>query len=356
MRLNVKLSPDLERQLIDTSMVPLSEADDHILTIETTSAMPAPLPEPTRLLPSILGPTSSARRASASASASQSGKLVIPTWATLNRSHPSGATESSLQQRKPGIAGPYGYQPDFMRSPHRHIPSDSPVKRRSSTALLPLSPTSPDGQAASLGSPSSRQGSTSSLAQQGSLTKASGLVKQGSLLGSGLPSIPTGSIPKQGSLPSGCARRPSLLALSGLHSLPEHDPYLGPPKPKNSPRRTSSFMTGNLNTPPPGKSGSRKASFEESTAHSAVMPMFSLEAQKDVLDASLMEPELVDQSAPPQIVRADTAHLLVELSRSSTSGSLEAHASAAAALPPVLASPHLLCCYSSAYRCMWVSV
>ena len=354
MRLNVKLSPDLERQLIDTSMVPLSEADDHILTIETTSAMPAPLPEPTRLLPSILGPTSSARRASASASASQSGKLVIPAWATLNRSHPSAAIETSLQQCKPGIAGPYGYQPDFMHSPHRHISSDSPVKRRSSTALLP--PTSPDGQAASLGSPTSRQGSTPSLVQQGSLIKASGLVKQGSLLSPGLPPIPIGAIPKQASLPSGRARRPSLLALSGLHSLPEHDPYLGAPKPKNSPRRTSSFMTGNLNTPPPGKSGSRKTSFEESTAHSAVMPMFSLEAQKDVLDASLMEPELVDQSAPPEIVRADTAHLLVELSRSSTSGSLEAHASAAAALPPVLASLHLLCCYCSACRCMWVSV
>lgn len=42
MRLNVKLSPDQERQLLESSMVPLTNEEDHILVIETASAMPAP--------------------------------------------------------------------------------------------------------------------------------------------------------------------------------------------------------------------------------------------------------------------------------------------------------------------------
>ena len=42
MRLNVKLSPDQERQLLESSMVPLTVEEDHILVIETASAMPAP--------------------------------------------------------------------------------------------------------------------------------------------------------------------------------------------------------------------------------------------------------------------------------------------------------------------------
>lgn len=42
MRLNVKLSPDQERQLLESSMVPLTSEEDHILVIETSSAMPAP--------------------------------------------------------------------------------------------------------------------------------------------------------------------------------------------------------------------------------------------------------------------------------------------------------------------------
>lgn len=331
MRLNVKLSPDLERQLIDTSMVPLAEADVHIMIIQTTSAMSAPLPQPSRNPPSVLGPASSAMRASSSAP--QSGKLVIPTWATPNRSHPTAAVETALHSRKPGVAGPYGYQPDFM---HAHTAtnqlSHAPNRANSSLALLPPS-ASPDGQVTKAGLPISRQDSTSTLA------KPSGLVKQGSLLGPGLPSISTGS-PRQTSPSSGRARRPSFLALSGLHSLPEHDPYLGPPKPKNSPRRiSSSFLTGNLSTPPPGSCGSRKGSFEDSTAHSASMPMISLTAQINILDASLTEPEVIDQTGP-----ADPANLLVELSRSSTSGSLEAHASAAAAaVAPVLVTALFLC-------------
>lgn len=349
MRLNVKLSPDLERQLIDASMVPLTE--EHILTIQTTSAMSAPLPQPTRNLPSILGPASSAMRAASSAS--QSGKLVIPTWATLNRADSIVHIEGSLLSHKPGAAGPYGYQPDYMhvRSPTGRL-SELPIKRNNSAALL-SSPTSPDGQAPQTGSPVSRQASKSSLAlsgglvKQGSVGKLSGLVKQGSLLGPGLPPrsgeggpVPTAPLLKQGSLPSGRGRRPSLLALAGLHSLPEHDPYLGPAKAGASPRRTSSFLTGNLSTPLPSSYGSRKGSFEDSTAHSATMPMISLEAQMDVLDASLTEPELVDQRRPEELARSDASHLMVEVSRSSTSGSLEAHA-AAAALPPVLVS--LLC-------------
>lgn len=42
MRLNVKLSPDQERQLLESSMVPLTNEEDHILVIETASAMPTP--------------------------------------------------------------------------------------------------------------------------------------------------------------------------------------------------------------------------------------------------------------------------------------------------------------------------
>ena len=44
MRLNVKLSPDQEHQLLETSMVPVTEADEQVLTIETTTAMPAAAP------------------------------------------------------------------------------------------------------------------------------------------------------------------------------------------------------------------------------------------------------------------------------------------------------------------------
>ena len=60
MRLNVKLSPDQEHQLLETSMVPVSETDQHVLTIQTTTAMPAPtqalLVTP---LPAVLAPSAS---------------------------------------------------------------------------------------------------------------------------------------------------------------------------------------------------------------------------------------------------------------------------------------------------------
>ena len=72
MRLNVKLSPNLERQLIETSMVPVNEAADHVLTIQTTSAIPAPLPQRLPSLPSILAPTTRA-----ASSASQSGERPL---------------------------------------------------------------------------------------------------------------------------------------------------------------------------------------------------------------------------------------------------------------------------------------
>ena len=51
LRLNVKLSPDQERQLLESSMVPLSDEEDHILIIETLSAMPAPVASPQLLQP-----------------------------------------------------------------------------------------------------------------------------------------------------------------------------------------------------------------------------------------------------------------------------------------------------------------
>ena len=60
MRLNVKLSPDQERQLLETSMVPIIEEEDHILTIQTTSAIPAPAAPLNQIVaPAILGPSSS---------------------------------------------------------------------------------------------------------------------------------------------------------------------------------------------------------------------------------------------------------------------------------------------------------
>lgn len=43
LRLNVKLSPDQERQLLESSMVPMDNDEDQILVIETASAMPAPV-------------------------------------------------------------------------------------------------------------------------------------------------------------------------------------------------------------------------------------------------------------------------------------------------------------------------
>lgn len=51
MRLNVKLSPDQERQLLESSMVPISDEEDHVLIIETLSAMPAPVASPQLLQP-----------------------------------------------------------------------------------------------------------------------------------------------------------------------------------------------------------------------------------------------------------------------------------------------------------------
>ncbi len=60
LRLNVKLSPDQERQLLESSMVPIDEQEDHVLTIETTSAVPAPVaPVKASAPPAILGPTAS---------------------------------------------------------------------------------------------------------------------------------------------------------------------------------------------------------------------------------------------------------------------------------------------------------
>ncbi len=61
MRLNVKLSPDQERQLLETSMVPINEEEDHILTIQTSSAIVTPVaPVKAPAPPAILGSSGSA--------------------------------------------------------------------------------------------------------------------------------------------------------------------------------------------------------------------------------------------------------------------------------------------------------
>lgn len=92
-----------------------------------------------------------------------------------------------------------------------------------------------------------------------------------------------------------------------MHALPENDAYLGPPKAK-APRRTSSFLTSSGTV-------TRKGSLD--LDHEAIsdfcMPLVSLTAHSDVMDASLLEPEIVDHTTSQPL----------DVSRRSTSGSYE---------------------------------
>lgn len=216
----------------------------------------------------------------------QTGKLVIPDWAGPTGSRASSSVDA-ISPRRP--TGPYGYQPDFLNKQAAFLRQQAGGLRRNSSAalLVPSAATAAgtrtsEGDGASLvsraGSPISRRASSAAL-------------------------FPSGGIARQPSVSASRARRPSLLGLApplvpSLHAVPEHDAYLGPPKPQ---RRSGEFAMSGTST--------RKSSFEGLAGDS-----LPLTAQISVLDASLVEPEVVDQG------RASP----VELHRLSTSGSLEA--------------------------------
>ena len=264
--------------------------------------------------------------------ATQSGKLVVPDWAGPTASKagpPPSAADDSLQQRRANApAGPYGYQPDFM---DRQTVGE---KQQNAVSVL-------RGNSAAQMSVASRAAGSSHDGEGG------GLVSK-----SGLPISPQSSssalLPRPPSVLGGRARRPSLLGapplhMSSLHALPENDAYLGSPKSRSlrrtssfltgppssigclerestldamlllpqakprSPRRTSSFLTG-----PPSGTVTRKGSAERESMFDGTMPLLP---QSNVLDASLMEPEILDHA---------TLNLPMELSRQTTSASLEA--------------------------------
>ena len=334
MRLNVKLSPDQERQLLESSMVPLTNEEDHILVIETASAMPTPaavqqLMQPPASLASpgpgvcsvdskatsivvcvatmlnsaadncaILAACEHAARqhwccAGATSSrglgaAALSGKLVIPEWAG-----PTGSrglnNEPTLPRRTSSIsAGPHGYQPEFLdkETVGRKQTSASVPRRNSSALLLTAADGGTDSEGAGSvsrsGFPISRQSSSPLLVPGGSLYN---------------PAVQSG----------GRTRRPSLLGLQPMHALPENDAYLGPPKAK-SPRRTSSFLTS---SGPVTRKGSLDLDHE--AVSDFCTPLVNLTAQSDVMDASLLEPEIVDHRTSQPL----------DISRRSTSGSYE---------------------------------
>ena len=224
--------------------------------------------------------------------AALSGKLVIPEWAgpTGSRSSAGLIGESALPQRTPSTpAGPHGYQPEFLNKQTAALKqqSSASISRRNSSAALLL--TAANGAADSEGAgwvsrpgfPISRQSSSSLLVPGGSLYKQ--------------PAVLSG----------GRTRRPSLLGLpsmpASLHALPENDAYLGPPR-AGSPRRTSSFLTSSGTI-------TRKGSQDHETSNDLFMPVVNLTAQSDVMDASLLEPEILDH----------TTRLPLEVSRRSTS-------------------------------------
>lgn len=329
MRLNVKLSPDQERQLLESSMVPLTNEEDHILVIETASAMPAPaavqqlMQPPANMVSSGSGMcttsmivyvalSDSCRDCPASLllvckehdellfgcaggtsgrgmrAAALSGKLVIPEWAgpTGSRSSAGLKGESALPQRTTSIpAGPHGYQPEFLDKQTAGLKQQSSAsisRRNSSAALLLTAASGADSEGAGSvsrpGFPISRQASSSSLLMPGgSLYKPSAV------------------------LSGGRTRRPSLLGLPSmqvsLHALPENNAYLGPP-----PRRTSSFLTSSGTV-------TRKGSLDHETSNDPTTPLVNLTAQSDVMDASLLEPEILDHAI----------HQPLEISRRSTS-------------------------------------
>ena len=103
----------------------------------------------------------------------------------------------------------------------------------------------------------------------------------------------------------------------GLHALPENDAYLGPPKAR-TPRRTSSFLTSSGTV-------TRKGSLDHEASSDVSMPLVNLKAQSDFMDASLLEPEILDHSTSVPL----------EVSRRSTSGSYEV----AAGGPSLLGAP-----------------
>ena len=338
MRLNVKLSPDQERQLLESSMVPLTNEEDHILVIETASAMPAPaavqqLMQPPANLASpgpgncsgvtwqsallnILHSSTAAESvllhcclfvkrmmelmlgcAGGSSSrgmraAALSGKLVIPEWAgpTGSRSSAGLKGESALLQRATSTpAGPHGYQPEFLDKQTAGVKqqSSASISRRNSSAALLL--TAASGAADSEGAGSvSRPGFPISLQASSSLL------------------VPGGSLYKQSAvLSGGRTRRPSLLGLPSmhvsLHALPENNAYLGPPRAR-SPRRTSSFLTSSGTV-------TRKGSLDHETSNDPSMPLVDMTAQSDVMDASLLEPEILDNTTdqPLEVSRRSTS-------------------------------------------------
>lgn len=401
-------------------MVPIDEQEDHVLTIETTSAVPAPAaPLKASAPPAILSSSASGKVYDKSArlgswqcltmiarstgctaymlinccsacvqcsclfslngdshhagtgnsrvlsGATQSGKLVVPDWAGPTGSKagpPPTVNEASSPQRKANApAGPYGYQPDFMnkQAAGPKQPSGEVLSRGNSSASLLMS---------AAGSSHEGEGG-------GSVSKSgSPISRQSSLL-----SVPPGAAAfRQPPVIGGRARRPSLLGvpalhMSSLHALPENDAYLGPlnarsprrtasfltgpptsimsrngslelestfdpmtllplASPRRSPRRTSSFLTGS-----PTGVLTRKGSAERESAFDATMPP----PQNNVLDASLTEPEILDHAI---------MSLPLDLSRHSTSASLEATAASTQVLPVVQVSMLFLhssiSCYS----------
>ena len=223
--------------------------------------------------------------------AALSGKLVIPQWAgpTGSRSSAGFNGELALPQRTTSTtAGPHGYQPEFLHKQTAGLKqqgSASISRRNSSTALLL---TAANGAADSEGAGSvSRPGFPISQPSSSMLVPGGSLYKQPSLLSSGR------------------TRRPSLLGLpsvpASLHALPENDAYLGPPRAR-SPRRTSSFLTSSGTV-------TRKGSLDHESSSDPSVPVVNLTAQSDVMDASLLEPEILEH-----IIRQP-----LEVSRRSTS-------------------------------------
>ena len=299
--------------------------------------------------------------------ATQSGKLVVPDWAGPTGSKavpPSSAPDDSVQQRRSNApAGPYGYQPDFMdkQTVGGKQQNTASLLRSNGAAQMSVASraacSSHDGEgglASWPGLPISRQSSSSAL-----------LPRPPSVLGGRLLGVPP-------------------LHMPSLHALPENDAYLGSPQSKSlrrtssiltgppssigslerestldamlllpqakprSPRRTSSFLTGppsstvtrkgsneresaldamlllpgakprsprrtsSFLTGPPSGTVTRKGSNERESMFDATMPLLP---QSNVLDASLLEPEILDHAS---------LNLPIEVSRQTTTGSLEA--------------------------------
>lgn len=225
--------------------------------------------------------------------ATLSGKLVIPEWAGPTGSRGSAGVNSESvppQRATSAPGGPYGYQPEYFNKQTvvlRHQRSASVSRHNSSAALLLTAATG----AAGGGSDSEGAGSVSRPGFSISRQSSSSLL----LAGGKQPPV----------VNSGRTRRPSLLGLppihAGLHALPENDAYLGQPK-GSSPRRTSSFLTNSGTV-------TRKGSLDHEAADTVFTPLLNLKAQSNVMDASLLEPEILDRetSVPLNIARRSTS-------------------------------------------------